>query len=69
VARAGTETPFVTELDRAVQSMLDHHLSVIMDIHPSREYEVELFRGPTGVGGFTSLWRALAAHFAPYTLG
>jgi hypothetical protein len=25
----------------------------------------EEFQGPTGVAGFTSLWRALAAHFAP----
>src|SRR5581483_3262016 len=35
---AGKETPFMTELDRAVHSMLDNHLSVIIDIHPSSEY-------------------------------
>jgi aryl-phospho-beta-D-glucosidase BglC (GH1 family) len=63
--RAGKDTPFMTELDRAVQTMLDHHLSVIIDIHPGSEYKAELFQGPTGVAGFTSLWRALAAHFAP----
>ncbi|HLJ76601.1 MAG TPA: glycoside hydrolase family 5 protein [Acidobacteriaceae bacterium] len=62
---AGHETPFMQELDKAVRTMLDHHLSVIIDIHPTSEYKAELFQGSTGVARFTSLWRALAAHFAP----
>jgi len=61
---AGKETPFMTELDRVVKTMLDHHLSVIIDIHPSSEYKAELFQGTSGVGNFVSLWRALAAHYA-----
>lgn len=63
--RAGSETPFMNELDKAVRMMLAHHLSVIIDIHPSSEYKAELFQGSAGVGRFVSLWRALAAHFAP----
>lgn len=63
--RAGRATPFMTELDRAVRTMLDHHLSVIIDIHPSSEYKAELFQGSSGVDDFVSLWRALAAHFGP----
>ncbi|MGC2636680.1 MAG: glycoside hydrolase family 5 protein [Acidobacteriaceae bacterium] len=63
---AGTETPFMTDLDRAVRTMLEHHLSVIIDIHPSSEYKAELFQGSAGVARFTALWRALAAHFAPF---
>ena len=63
--RAGSETPFMNELDKAVQMMLAHHLSVIIDIHPSSEYKAELFQATAGVGRFVSLWRALAAHFAP----
>ena len=62
---AGHETPFMQELDKAVRTMLDHHLSVIIDIHPTSEYKAELFQGGTGVGNFAALWRALAAHFAP----
>jgi len=62
---AGHETPFMQELDKAVRTMLDHHLSVIIDIHPTSEYKAELFQGSAGVARFTSLWRALAAHFAP----
>jgi endoglucanase len=62
---AGKDTPFMTELDKAVREMLDHHLSVIIDIHPSSEYKATLFQGSQGVGSFAGLWRALAAHFAP----
>lgn len=62
---AGHETPFMQELDRVVRMMLDHHLSVIIDIHPTSEYKAELFQGGTGVADFTALWRALAGHFAP----
>lgn len=62
---AGGETPFMNQLDRAVKTMLDNHLSVILDIHPSSEYKAQLFQGSEGVGNFVALWRALAAHFAP----
>lgn len=62
---AGHETPFMQELDKTVRTMLDHHLSVMIDIHPTSEYKAELFQGGTGVTNFTALWRALAAHFAP----
>ena len=62
---AGRETPFMTELDKAVRAMLDHHLSVIIDIHPTSEFKARLFQGSQGVGSFVSLWRALAAHFGP----
>ncbi len=63
--RAGEETPFMSALDKAVRAMLDDHLSVIIDIHPTSEYKAELFQGQAGVAAFTSLWHALAAHFAP----
>jgi len=61
---AGKQTDFMTELDRVVKVMLDNHLSVVIDIHPTSEYKAELFQGGNGVGSFTSVWRALAAHFA-----
>jgi endoglucanase len=63
--RAGKETPFLVELDQAVHTMLGQHLSVIIDIHPESDYKTALFQGPAGVASFVSLWRALAAHFAP----
>jgi endoglucanase len=57
-------TDFMTELDRVVKTVLDNHLSVIIDIHPTSEYKARLFQGSEGVGNFASLWRALAQHFA-----
>ncbi len=62
---AGIETPFMNELDRVVKDMLDHHLSVIIDIHPTSEFKATLFQGTDGVNNFANLWRKLAAHFAP----
>lgn len=59
-------TDFMTELDRVVKTALDNHLSIIIDIHPTSEYKAQLFQGSTGVGNFVALWRALAAHFAPF---
>ena len=64
--RTGGETPFMNELDKAVHTMLDNHLSVIIDIHPTSEYKAELFQGSAGVSSFASLWHALAAHFAAF---
>lgn len=61
----GAATPFMDELDKVVHAMLDHHLSVIIDIHPTSEYKATLFQGSSGVADFARLWRALAAHFAP----
>jgi endoglucanase len=60
----GATTPFMTELDRVVKTILDHHLSVIIDIHPEDKYKAPLRQGTVPVQQFTALWRALAAHFA-----
>ena len=57
-------TGFMTELDRVVKTMLDDHLSVIIDIHPTSQFKAELFQGSSGVGNFVELWRALAQHYA-----
>jgi len=57
-------TAFMTELDRAVRTMLDDHLSVIIDIQPGSQFKAQLFEGATGVANFVELWRALAQHYA-----
>jgi len=59
----GETTPFVTELDLVVRTILDDHLSVIIDIHPESRYKAPLRQGSASVQQFTSLWRALAAHY------
>ena len=60
----GGKTDFMTQLDRVVQTALQNHLSVILDIHPESSYKAPLREGTTSVEDFTELWRALAAHFA-----
>jgi endoglucanase len=57
-------SPFVRELDRVVKTILDSHLSVVIDIHPESSYKAPLRQGTTSVQQFTGLWRALAAHYA-----
>jgi endoglucanase len=57
-------TPYMTELDRVVQTILKNHLAVIIDIHPESDYKAPLRQGTESVQHFTILWRALAAHFA-----
>lgn len=60
----GGKTDFMTELDRAIQTMLQNHLSVIIDIHPESSYKAPLLEGTASVENFTALWRALSSHFA-----
>ena len=63
--KSHTTTPFVTELDRVVKTILDDHLSVaVRDIHPESSYKAPLRQGTTSVQQFTALWAALAARYA-----
>jgi endoglucanase len=55
---------FTTELDRVVKTIVDDHMTVIVDIHPESKYKAPLKQGTASVQQFTSLWRALATHFA-----
>ncbi len=64
VRRPESVTPFVAELDKTVRTILAHHLSVIIDIHPESSYKAPLLHGTASVEQFTSLWRVLAAHYA-----
>jgi endoglucanase len=57
-------SPFLAELDRAVKTILDHKLAVIIDIHPESNYKTTLRGGSDGVKRFAMLWQALARHFA-----
>ncbi len=55
---------FMAELDRVVKTIVDDHMTVIVDIHPESKYKAPLKQGTQPVQQFTSLWRALAAHYA-----
>ena len=59
-----TDTPFMNELDHAVQTMLAQKLAVIIDVHPESSFKAQLRQGTESVENFARLWRALAKHFA-----
>jgi endoglucanase len=63
-ATPGASSPFLTELDAAVKTMIDHKLAVIIDIHPESRYKATLRQGTDGVERFGMLWRSLAKYFA-----
>lgn len=56
--------PFVAELDRAVDTMLQNQLRVIVDVHPSDSFKERLRTSDAESARFARLWSALAAHFA-----
>lgn len=56
--------PFLHELDRVVKAMLEHHLAVIVDVHPESDYKARLRTGDDGVQRFALLWQQLARHFS-----
>lgn len=57
-------TPFMTELDRVVRAITAEGMAVIVDVHPESEYKATLLHGGEGVQRFTTMWRALAKHYA-----
>ena len=59
-----TPADFLAELDRVVDLMLQHHLAVIIDIHPEEPYKTALRTGDDSVEHFAMLWSRLAKHFS-----
>lgn len=66
LSRKDDGSPFLTELDRVVTTILRHHLSVIVDVHPESAYKANLRNGDEPVERFSMLWSSLAGHFATY---
>jgi endoglucanase len=60
----GANTDFLTRLDRAVDTMTGDGLAVLVDVHPSDNYKLQLRTSNDAVERFTMLWRKLAAHYA-----
>jgi endoglucanase len=57
------DIPFLKELDRVVDAMLQHRLAVIIDLHPETPYKTTLCTNDEAVEHFAMLWTALARHF------
>ena len=60
----GSDADYLARLDRAVDTLLNNGLSVIIDIHANDDYKQQLRNSDDAVDRFTMLWRKLAAHYA-----
>jgi endoglucanase len=60
----GLNAAFVAELDTAVNTMLKDGLRVIVDVHPSDPFKVQLRSNDDAITHFVALWSALAGHYA-----
>lgn len=60
----GLNASFVAELDAAVNTMLKDGLRVIVDVHPSDAFKLQLRSDDDAITRFIALWSALAGHYA-----
>jgi endoglucanase len=63
LTRGHADFPFLKEMDRVVDSMLQHHLAVIIDLHPESSYKATLRTDDEAVERFAMLWTAVAQHY------
>lgn len=61
----GSRDEYFASLDAAVKMILDHGLSVIIDIHPEGDFKARL-RDDGFVEEFTNFWRTLAKHYSTW---
>ena len=60
----GLNDEFMTRLDRALDSILDHGMAVQVDLHPEEPYKQGIRSSNASVDRMIQLWRKLAAHYA-----
>src|ERR1700731_175694 len=51
-------------LDAAVKMILDHGLTVVIDMHPDSDFKQRLTKDDTFVEEFADYWRAIAQHYS-----
>jgi endoglucanase len=57
---------YMARLDLVVQTILDHDLAAIIDIHPETKFKKRLALDDAVVEAFVTFWEALAAHFSKF---
>jgi endoglucanase len=55
---------YLQYVDSALDMILATKLAVIIDIHPSDEFKLRMFRDDRGIEAFTKFWRAFSTHLA-----
>ncbi len=53
-------------LDAAVKMILDHGLSVVVDMHPESDFKARLAKDDQFVEAYADFWRAVAQHYSSW---
>ena len=59
-------TEYLGYLDAAVKMILDHGLTVVIDLHPESDFKARLAKDDDFVEQFADFWRVLAAHYSTW---
>jgi endoglucanase len=57
---------YLAHVDAAVKMILDHGLSVVIDLHPDGDFKARLTKDDDFVEQFADFWRTLAAHYSSW---
>ncbi len=57
---------YLASLDAAVKMILDHGLSVVIDLHPESDFKARLAKDDLFVEKLADFWRALAGHYSTW---
>jgi hypothetical protein len=57
---------YIARLDGHIRTLLDHGLSVIVDLHPETPFKKALAKNNEKQAAFVSFWSALAGHFSAH---
>ena len=53
-------------VDRAIDGLMAHHLTVILDIHPEADFKDEMEKNPIDEDKYIALWKVLAKHYKSF---
>ena len=59
-------TEYLGYLDAAVKMILDHGLTVVIDMHPESDFKARLVKDDGFVERFGDFWRAIAMHYSTW---
>jgi endoglucanase len=57
---------YLSYLDAAVKIILDHGLTVVIDLHPDSDFKAKLAKDDSFVQEFSDFWRTLARHYSTW---
>jgi endoglucanase len=65
-APGGLSLAYLEQLDMAIREIHSHRLAVIVDVHPSSEFKLQLSTNDAAIEAFVRFWAAFARHLSRY---